>query len=106
MTMTPWNLTHGQWSKNLTMATDILESASWSMVKMVISWSNFVVRSKVYHFDHGKWAALSWNLPHGQWSKWLFRGQTSWLDQRFTILTMENLYLVHGYDGQNGYICG
>ena len=30
MTMTPWNLTHGQWSKNLTMATDILESAPWS----------------------------------------------------------------------------
>ena len=41
MTMTPWNLTHGQWSKNLTMATDILESAPWSMVKMVILWSNF-----------------------------------------------------------------
>ena len=36
MTMTPWNLTHGQWSKKLTIATDILESASWSMVKMVI----------------------------------------------------------------------
>ena len=52
MTMTPWNLTHGQWSKNLTMATDILESAPWSMVKMVILWSNFVVRSTVYHFDH------------------------------------------------------
>ena len=45
MTMTPWNLTQGQWSKNLTMATDILESAPWSMVKMVILWSNFVVRS-------------------------------------------------------------
>ena len=40
MTMTPWNLTHGQWSKNLTMATDSLESASWSMVKMVILWLN------------------------------------------------------------------
>ena len=26
MTMTPWNLTHGQWSKKFTMATDILES--------------------------------------------------------------------------------
>ena len=25
MTMTPWNLTHGQWSKNLTMTTDTLE---------------------------------------------------------------------------------
>ena len=36
MTMTPWNLTHGQWSKNLTMATLILECAPWSMVKMVI----------------------------------------------------------------------
>ena len=41
MTMTPWNLTHGQWSKNLTMATDILESAPWSMVKMVVLWSSF-----------------------------------------------------------------
>ena len=49
MTMTPWNLTHGQWSKNLTMATDILKSAPWSKVKMVILWSNFVVRSTVYH---------------------------------------------------------
>ena len=56
MTMTPWNLTHGQWSKNLTMATDILESAPWSMVKMVILWSNLVVKSKVYHFDHRKFA--------------------------------------------------
>ena len=62
--MTPWNLTHGQWSKNLTMATDILESAPWSMVKMV---------------------------------RWLFCGQTSWLDQRFTTLTIESLYFVHGH---------
>ena len=43
MTMTPWNLTHGQWSKNLTMATDILECAPWSMAKIVILSSNFVV---------------------------------------------------------------
>ena len=49
MTMTPWNLTHGRWSKNLTMATDILESAPWSIVKMVILWLNIVVRSMVYH---------------------------------------------------------
>ena len=55
MTMTPWDSTHGQWSKNLTMATDILESAPWSMVKMVILWFNLnVVRSTVYHFDHRK----------------------------------------------------
>ena len=62
MTMTPWNLAHGQWSKNLTMATDILEYAPWSMVKMVILWSNFVVKSNVYHmlairnsyFGHGQ----------------------------------------------------
>ena len=67
MTMTPWNLTHGQWSKNLTMATDILESAPWSM---------------------------------SQWLKWLFCGQTSWLDQQFTILTIGNLYFVHGH-GEN-----
>ena len=60
MTMTPWNLTHGQWSKNLTMATDILESDPWSMVKMVILWSNFVVRSTVYHFDHKKFVLGSW----------------------------------------------
>ena len=26
-----------------------------------------------------------------------FVGQTSWLDHRFTILTIENLYFVHGH---------
>ena len=67
MTMTPWNLTHGQWSKNLTMATDILESAPWSMVKKVILWSIFVVRSKVNHFDHKKFVFRPW-----PWSKWVF----------------------------------
>ena len=36
MTMTPWNLTHGQWSKNLTMTTDTLAFPPWSMVKTVI----------------------------------------------------------------------
>ena len=78
MTMTPWNLTHGQWSKKLTMATDILESASWSMVKMVILWSNFVVRSKVYHFDHGKFVFRPW-----PWSKWEFL----WLnfEEKFSV---------------------
>ena len=60
MTITSWNLTHGQWSKNLTMATDILKFAPWSMVKMVILWSNFVVRSIVYHFDHRKFIFRSW----------------------------------------------
>ena len=64
MTMTPWNLTHGQWSKYLTMASDILESAPWS--------------------------------------KWLLCGQTSRLDQRSTILTIENLYLTrHKYEARN-----
>ena len=53
--------------KKLTMATDILESASWSMVKMVILWSNFVVRSTVYHFDHRKFVLGSW-----PWSKLKF----------------------------------
>ena len=61
MTMTPWNLTHGQWSKNLTMATDILESAPCSMVKMAILRSNFVVIDKRFtiltienlYFFHG-----------------------------------------------------
>ena len=46
-----------------------------------------------------------WNFTHGQWSKWLFCGQISWLDQRFTILIIENLYFVHG-DGQNWCFCG
>ena len=64
MTMTPWNLTLGQWSKNLTMATDILEYAPWSMIKMVILWLNFVVRSAVYRFDHRKFVFRSW-----PWSK-------------------------------------
>ena len=67
MTMTPWNLTHGQWSKNLTMATEILERAPWSMVKMVILWSNFVVRSTVYYIDHKKFVFRSW-----PWSKLVF----------------------------------
>ena len=69
MTMTPWNLTQGQWSKNLTMATDILESVPWSMVKMVIVWSNFVVRSTVYHSDHRKFVFRAW-----PWSKLVFFG--------------------------------
>ena len=60
MTMTTWNLTHGQWSKKLTMATDILESAPWSMVKMVILWTNLVVRSTVCYFDHRKFVFRSW----------------------------------------------
>ena len=62
MTMTPWNVTHGQWSKNLTMATDILESVPWSMVKMVILWSNFVGRSTVYHrkFVFHSWPSQNW----------------------------------------------
>ena len=63
MTMIPWNLTHGQWSINLTMATDSLESAPWSMVKMVILWSNFVVKSRVHHFDHRKFVSQPWSWP-------------------------------------------
>ena len=63
MTMTPWNLTHGQWSKNLTMATDILESAPWSMVEQVLLWSNFAVKSKVCLFDHGN---SNFGHGHGQ----------------------------------------
>ena len=55
MTMTPWNLTHGQWSKNLSMASDILESA--------------VVGSTVYHFDHRKFVFRSW-----PWSKLVIFG--------------------------------
>ena len=67
MTMTHWNLPHGQWSKNLTMATDILESTPWSMVKMVILRSNFVVKSKINHFDHRKFEFRPWS-----WSKLVF----------------------------------
>ena len=71
MTMTPWNLTHGQWSKKLTMAmaTDTLEFAPWSMVKMVVLWSSLVVKSKVYHSDHRKFAFWPWS-----WSKWVVFG--------------------------------
>ena len=54
MTMTPWNLTRGQWSKNLTMTTDTLEFPPWSVVKTVILCSNFAIKSKVNHFDNGK----------------------------------------------------
>ena len=69
MTMAPWNLTHGQWSKNLTMTTDTLnlEFPPWSMVKTVILCSNFVVNSKVNHFDQGKFVFWPW-----PWSKWVF----------------------------------
>ena len=66
MAMTPWNLTHGQWSKKLTMATDSLEPASWSMVKMATLWSNFVVKSKVYHFDHRNLGNSFFGHGHGQ----------------------------------------
>ena len=69
MTLTPWNFTHGQWSKNLTMATDILESAPWSKVKVIILWSNFVVRSTAYNFDHRKFVFRLW-----PWSKLVFFG--------------------------------
>ena len=69
MTMTPWNLPHGQWSKNLTMATDILGSAPWSMVKIVILWSNFVVMLKVYHL-----AIENLYLVHGHGQNGYFCG--------------------------------
>ena len=62
--MTPWNLTLGQWSKNLTIATDILDSAPRSMVKMVILWLNFIATlnqrfaiftmGKSCYGDHGR----------------------------------------------------
>ena len=63
MIMAPSNFTHGQW---LTMTTDTLESSPWSMVKVAILCSNFVVKSKVNHFnyfDHSKFVF---------WSKWVF----------------------------------
>ena len=67
MTMTPWNLTHGQWSKNLTMTTDTLEFPPWSMVETVILCSNFVVKSEVIYFDHKKFVFWPWS-----WLKWVF----------------------------------
>ena len=45
-----------------------------------------------------------WNLTHGPWSKWLFCGQTLWLYQTFTILTIGNSYFGHG-PGHNGKFC-
>ena len=38
----------GRHCQKLTMATNILESAPWSMVKMAIIWSNFMVYSMVF----------------------------------------------------------
>ena len=95
MTMTPWNLTHGQWSKNLTMTTDTLEFPPWSMVKNVIQCSNFVVKSRVNHFDHGKFVFWPWS-----WSKWVFFGIISCQNLRLTISTMKNLDFGHGH-GRN-----
>ena len=34
MTMTPWNLPHGQWSKKLTMTMTGPRFCPWSMVKL------------------------------------------------------------------------
>ena len=51
----------GGGGKAMTMTTDTLEFDPWSMVKTVILCSNFVVKSKVNHFDHGKFVILrSW----------------------------------------------
>ena len=47
MTMTPWNLAHGQWSKSLAMTIDTLEFAPWSMVKYDIVRSKFVSKRGV-----------------------------------------------------------
>ena len=63
VTRTRWNLTHGKWLKKLTMATDNLKSAPWSMGQLVLLWSNFVVKSKVYLFDHGN---SDFGHGHGQ----------------------------------------
>ena len=62
-------------------------------------------------------------VPHGQWSKWLFCGQTWWSNLRFTILTIGHLDFGRGHGrnfdhltmvffnfghghGQNGKFCG
>ena len=90
MSMTPWDLTHGQWSKNLSMTTDTLEFPPWSMVKTVILCSNFVVKSKVNHYDHGKYVFWPWS-----WSKWVFFGFISCQNLRLTILTTKNLDFGH-----------
>ena len=58
-----------------------------------------------WNLTHDHCPLTSWNLPHGQWSKWLFCGQTSWSKLRLANLTIEKSYFGHGH-GQNGYFCG
>ena len=81
--------------KNLTMTTGTLEFPPWSMVKTVIFCSNFVVKSKVNHFDHWKFVFWPWS-----WSKWVFFGLISCQNLRLTISTMKNLDFGHGH-GRN-----
>ena len=63
MTMTPWNLAHGQRSKNLTMAIDTLEFAPWSMVKYGIFRANlwWEFRSTILTMEN-----LDFSRGHGQ----------------------------------------
>ena len=61
MTMTPWNFPQGQWSNKFDhVATDTLEFAPWSMVKMdnlsSILLSNFrltILTTRTLDFDKG-----------------------------------------------------
>ena len=67
------------------------------MVKTVILCSNFVVKSKVKHFDIGKFVFWPWS-----WLKWVFL----WLNflAKFKVHhhdpTMQNLDFGHGH-GRN-----
>ena len=68
MTMTPWNLTHGQWSKNLTMTTDILESAGHGQ------WSKWLFCGQTSWFDQRFTISTIENLyfVHGHGQNWCF----------------------------------
>ena len=67
MTMTPWNFTHGQWSKNLTMAIDILESAPWSMVKWLFCGQNLWFDQQFTNLT-----IENLNFVHGHGQNWCF----------------------------------
>ena len=70
MTMTPWILTHGQWSKNLTMATDIL--TSWNLPHG--QWSKWLFLGQTSCLDQQFTILTIENLyyVHGHGKNWCF----------------------------------
>ena len=67
MSMTPWNLPYGQWSKNLTLATDTLAGICPVVNGQNVHFEfNFVVKFQVDHFDHRTFGFWPWS-----WSKFL-----------------------------------